>query len=251
MRVFRAVELLIEKIKKDYSDDISLVVIMGSHLYNDTHAKSDLDMYFIPKTPKGFNLGFVFIIDGIGFDFWPIPWERIDRIASWDERIVSILTEGQVEYYGTEEDLAKFNLYKQRALDVSNKGHFIWKAREKINSSFMQYFEVEKSETLSEMRKNGIKLIYSVTEALSLLNRIPIKRGRGKLLSEIMSMPLIPEGFEKFYKVLFDSEDLHEIKKSLVNLFQNTRYLIKKEETKDLLGSFKNEAAGFYEEQSV
>ena len=109
-----AAELLIEKIKKDYKDDIALVVMMGSRLYNDTHKKSDLDLYFVPKTKRGEQLGFVFIIDGIGFDFWPISWERMERIANFDERIPAIISEGKVLYYGSNEDLARFTLLKEK-----------------------------------------------------------------------------------------------------------------------------------------
>jgi hypothetical protein len=92
MDLSRVADVLIDKIKKDYRDDIALVVIMGSYVYKDTHSKSDLDLYFVPKTGGGRNLGMVFIIDGIGFDFWPISWERLEGIADHNERITSIIT---------------------------------------------------------------------------------------------------------------------------------------------------------------
>ncbi len=53
MKPIYAVELLIEKIKRDYRDDVALVVIMGSTIYADTHSRSDIDMYFVPKTEAG------------------------------------------------------------------------------------------------------------------------------------------------------------------------------------------------------
>lgn len=74
MEPIKAAQILIEKIKQDYLEDIAVVVVMGSYIYNDTHRKSDLDMYFVPKTERGKNLGKVFIIDGVGYDFWPIHW---------------------------------------------------------------------------------------------------------------------------------------------------------------------------------
>lgn len=248
MKVLRAAELLIEKIKKDYQDDIAIVVIMGSHLYQQTHAKSDLDLYFIPKTDRGFKLGTVFIIDGIGYDFWPISWERIARIAAHDERIGAIITEGKVIYYGSDQDLEKFNHFKEKALDVHNEGHFFWKASEKMKSSYHDYVNLNRSTTLSEVRYNGIRLIYDVTEAISLLNRITIKRGRGKLLKEILAMPLIPQDFEKLYLTLFDSKDVDWIKSSLTQLFEHTETLVESIKASHQKGSFTDEAHGFYEE---
>jgi len=44
MNVIRAAELLIDKVKTDYKDDIALVVIMGSNIYGETHSRSDLDI---------------------------------------------------------------------------------------------------------------------------------------------------------------------------------------------------------------
>lgn len=63
MNIFKIAELFIEKISRDYPDDISLVAVMGSYIYNDTHDKSDLDLYFVPKTDRGYNLGFTFILN--------------------------------------------------------------------------------------------------------------------------------------------------------------------------------------------
>lgn len=248
MKVMKAAELLIEKIKKDYADDIAVVVVMGSHLYQATHSKSDLDLYFIPKTDRGFQLGTVFIIDGIGYDFWPISWDRIARIASHDERIGSIITEGKVIYYGTESDLEKFTMYKNKALDVSNVGHFLWKASEKIKSSYIRYVEVQKAETISQMRQKGIELIYAVTEALALLNRTTIKRGRGKLLSEILAMPHVPKDFEIQYQTLFTETDYTIIQSSLLSMFENTQELITSIQAKHQQHTFRDEAQGFYEE---
>lgn len=248
MIVTKAADLLIEKIKKDYKDDIAVVVMMGSHLYHETHSKSDLDMYFIPKTDRGFKLGTVFIIDGIGYDFWPISWDRISKIASHDERIGSIITEGKVIYYSTEEDLDKFNGFKTQALNVSNIGYFTHKAMQKIENAAMSYLELGQSTSLSKTRYHSIKVIYQVTEAISLLNRITIKRGRGKLLNEILSMPIVPNDFEKHYQTIFKSRDIDEIKVSIKSIYEGTRQIITETFRQQEQGSFKDAAEGFYEE---
>ena len=52
MKLIEIVDCLIEKIKKDYDGDISLVHIHGSYFYNDTHNLSDIDLYFVPKTQR-------------------------------------------------------------------------------------------------------------------------------------------------------------------------------------------------------
>jgi hypothetical protein len=99
MEPFEAVEILVEKIKKDYSGDVSLVHVHGSYFYNDTHELSDIDLYFVPKTERGFKLGQTFILNGIGFDFWALSWDRLERIANHEEKITSIITDGKIVYW--------------------------------------------------------------------------------------------------------------------------------------------------------
>ncbi len=247
MDVLKAADLLIDKIKKDYQDDVAIVVMMGSNLYQDTHNRSDLDLYFIPKTHRGYQLGFVFIIDGIGFDFWPISWERMERISRHEERIGSILIDGKILYYGNDDDLDRFNHLRDQAKDKSNQVLFIQKASDKINQVDDKYFRLMIAKDLSSARKEAIHIIYNVTEAISLLNQEPIKRGRGKLKSEILNMKLIPHQFEDLYDTVFKENQLEEIKKAYQYLIIETKSLIKSHIRK-VNNSFKDEAYGFYEE---
>ena len=128
--LMRLTDILIDKIKRDYKDDVSIVHIHGSYAYGDIHDLSDLDIYLIPKTQRGFNLGCTFIFDGIGCDFWALSWERLERIASHDERTASIITDGKVLYYGSDEDLERFEQLKTRAADTSNRKEWLTRARE-------------------------------------------------------------------------------------------------------------------------
>jgi hypothetical protein len=249
MKLLRAAEILIEKIKKDYKDDIAVVVVMGSYIYNETHSRSDLDMYYVPKSERGKNLGKVFIIDGIGFDFWPISWERLEGIANHDEKITSIVTEGRVIYCSSEEDLARFNQLKEKGLDTSDRGKFIRKAQEKFNETYKAYFKMVNAENLSEVRIYAMEIIFSVTYAIALLNRTTVKRGRGKLKKEIMDMSLVPKDFSALYDTVFVSGDIIEIKNAYRQLMCNTEDLISNEQNriKEHV-SFADKLDGFYEE---
>jgi len=212
MSVIRAAELLIEKIKTDYKDDIALVVIMGSYIYGETHNRSDLDMFFVPNTERGYNLGFTFVLDGIGFDYWPISWERLERIANFDERITSIITEGRVLYYSSAADIERYNQIKKKALGTRERKKFINKASEKLNEVYKVYWELLNAYNISDASKYAIGIIYTITYALALLNRITVKRGRGKLKQEILNMPLVPDGFSELYDTVFTISDIDAFK---------------------------------------
>lgn len=249
METLRAADILIEKIKKDYKENVAVVVIMGSTIYGDTHSRSDLDMYFVVNDPRGNELGMTFIIDGIGFDFWPISWDRLERIASYDERITSIITEGRILYYSTEKDLSRFKDLRDRALDVSDSKKFLEKSRKAFDPVYRKYFLMESTDQLSEVRKLGISIINSLAWSLALLNKTTIKRGRGKLKSEIMEMALLPDNFEVTYDVIFESNSIDDVKKSIYNLMLNTEELISGVERSTIKRpDFRDQLNGFYEE---
>lgn len=249
MSVIRAAELLIEKISKDFKDDIALVVIMGSYIYGETHSRSDLDMFFVPNTERGYNLAFTFVIDGIGFDYWPISWERLERIANFDERITSIITEGKVLYYSSAADIERYNQIKKKALDTTERKKFIYKASEKLNEVYKVYWKHLNANIISDARKYAIGIIYTITYALALLNRITVKRGRGKLKQEILNMPLVPEGFSELYDTVFTTSDIDAFKKAYGQLIKNTESLISREKEKiSEKVSFAGALNGFYEE---
>jgi len=248
MDVRQAANLLIEKIKTDYKDDIALVVMMGSHLYNDTHAMSDLDMYFIPKTERGYALGFVFIIDGIGFDFWPIAWDRIERIARREEKITSIVTEGHVLYHGTDDDLRRFESLRRDSLKGLTRDDRLNKSKTHLTSAKASFHPFHGALSLTESRRCAIDVLGHLTECLAVLNNTMITRGRGKIPSEIRAMSRVPEGFLEAYDAVLLSRFPKEIKDALLRLISMTESLFKEESAVTEPVPFKSYATGFYEE---
>jgi len=249
MNLIRVVELLIEKIKSDYKDDIALVAIMGSYIYGETHSRSDLDMFFVPNTERGYNLGFTFIIDGIGFDYWPVSWERLERIANYDERITSIITEGKVVYYSSIADMERYDQIRKKALDTGEKKKFIDKAIKRFNEVYKIYWKLLNAYSISDARKYAIEIICVITDAIALLNRTTIKRGRGKLKQEIINMLLVPDGFSELYDTAFIVNDSTAIQKACRQLIKNTENLIIREKDKfSKKVPFADALDGFYEE---
>ncbi len=244
----KVIDLLINKIKQDYQDDIAMVVMMGSHLYHDTHAKSDLDLYFIPKTARGYRLGFVFIMEGIGFDFWPISWERIERIARREERTTSIITEGKILYHGSKTDLDRFESYRRMALDTAHQDRLNHLADDQLKDARSAWFDVSQATTLSQSKRHAMTVLGYLTEAISLYNGIPIKRGRGKLKKEILDMPLIPEGFSDYYETIFVATKIEAIQRATRDLIVSTRTMFNHHQTTKPQQDFQSLATGFYEE---
>lgn len=244
MQVYEAANILIEKIKRDYPEDISVVVVMGSHIYQATHKKSDLDLYFVPKTDRGYELGQVFIMQDIGFDFWPISWDRMERIAHHDERISSIISEGQVIYAGSDEDLYRFNQLREKTLDYTYP-EYQKQVMNKFDSVYQAYVNLLNQKTKEKTRIQMVKVLYILTETLALLNKQAIKRGRSYLKDEILSMKLIPTHFSVDYDRLFMEDDPKIIQETLLRMIHEIKALVY---PKQALKSLSQEGEGFYEE---
>lgn len=226
MKPIRAAELMIEKIKKDYPEDVSIFIIHGSTIYKDTHHYSDLDMFFVPKTARGFQLGFTCIIDEIGYDFWALDWKRLERIANHEERIVSIITEGQIVYCNCPEDLARWETLRKKALDTENKPRLLSLAQQQLESAAVDVVTAQLADSLSGIRASCIGFLYKLGHSLALLNGTSIKRGRKYLLQELLEMPFIPESLAPLYTSLFFSKEREVILQALLQLWKNSCTLL-------------------------
>ncbi len=249
MDAMKAVELLIEKIKRDYAEDISFVVMMGSRIYQDTHPKSDVDLYYTAKTKRGENLAQVFIIDGVGFDFWCIPWERLERMAEYEENKTSIIREGRLLYAGNEEDRQKFEQLRKKALDTADRWKFVCKARKQFQTVFEPYFRLMQANDLHEARMEAFGVLYPLTWSIALLNRDMVRRGRARLKGELLKMPLLPKDFSVLYDVVFQTKDIKELQDTYTRLITNMDTLISSQE--GMLRPhmpFHQKLAGLYEE---
>lgn len=107
----KILEIIVSKVERDLFQDVAIVVCYGSFVTGKQHRYSDIDFFFIPKTKKGLQLSFQFIIDGIGYDFWPITWERIRNISELNDQLESILLEGKILFYSSKDDLERFETF--------------------------------------------------------------------------------------------------------------------------------------------
>jgi hypothetical protein len=244
MDLIEIADCLIEKIKKDYDGDVSLVHVHGSYFYNDTHDLSDIDLFFVPKTQRGYNLGLTFILNGIGCDYWALSWERLERIANHEEKIASIITDGKILYYHSEEDLERFNKLKEKAGHIIDKDKYRNNGKEIIKDMYKYYFKIANNNDIVEIRKNTINIIYVLSFGLAQLNCTSIKRGRKYLKNEILSMKLIPDNFEYIYENLFIEKNTDTIKKLLYSLIESAEKLFEDNSR----GTFFDNFNGFYEE---
>lgn len=249
MTLQKVLDAFVDKIRRDYADDVSILHVHGSYAYGDTHDLSDLDLYFVPKTPRGENLACTFILDGVGYDFWGISWQRLENIAAHEESTASIITEGRLVYHADDEDLRRFEALRQKALQGRQEGDAAEDAAEKLAPAYQCLYRMRHSTDLAEVRGLAIKAIYTLSFALARLNRRPIARGRKLLKQELLAMPLVPQDFEALYDTAFTAKTPGEIAEAFDRLVGNTARLIEKQREGTAKAiPFGRLFGGFYEE---
>lgn len=85
----------------------------GSHFNGTETEYSDVDCYFIPKTDRGWEFAADFLLAGVGYDVFPLSWERARGIAQLKEPLVPLVGDAVVLYAGSPEDASRFQALQE------------------------------------------------------------------------------------------------------------------------------------------
>lgn len=249
----KIIDTLIGKIKGEYRNDIAVVVCYGSYITGSAYQKSDLDFFYIPKTNKGYKLNMQFIIDDIGYDFWPLSWERAERIANFEETFISIIAEGVVVYYSEPEDIKRFNFLKKRIKELTtNADHnniLIQKAEKLLVQAKSIYFDMKyMSKEYEEVDSNCSQILSLLSHVTALLNSTYIKKGVYNIEYETKNFSMLPENYLEHFNSAIRSSCLSSKKEFIEKLIINVVELLQKKKSKQKTQITNEEFKGFYEE---
>lgn len=251
--IMRITEIIKKKIEENYADDVAIFAYYGSYATGHHDDLSDLDFFFIPKTDRGRELNIQFIIDGIGFDLFPIAWERVGRIAALNQPITAVITKAQVLYSASQEDLERFTALKNGLESLFDEKHLevmLGKANEYLNDAALNMSNMymntsDLTATKMEAEKMLVNLLYSI----AFINCKYYTRGMGMAVKEALGFEKLPEQFEELVSgIIMSTTPDHVISKSQ-SLIDRTRILLGR--AKNALADrepYETLFAGYYEE---
>jgi len=225
MKPSKYVDAVLEMVKTKYHDQIDIVTVYGSYARDEMHPHSDIDMFFIPRTNEGFSATFEVIIDDVGYDFFPISWNRLEGIAHYKEPLVSLLLEGTVLFHHDEEAFAKYKHLQQVAKDYQEFEGSIRLLQEEIKALYFDY-----PSSLPEILSKCILMV-------AYKNKTYLKKGTLYFEEELASMQK-PHLFVENIKFLISEPSLKQTKKFI----QDTFDFVEEKNTSQI------HAEGFYEE---
>lgn len=254
--VFDVSSALIERIQRDYAEDVAIAAYYGSYTDGTATERSDLDFFYIPANPKGYGAGLSFILDGRSFDFWPIDWERAESMARLEDSKTGILADCKLLYVRSDEDLERFNNLKLQIKDIRSfegEERFLDMAEKTLKSVYPFLWEMRRAgigKSFSFYRLQAFEVVAPVLEAIALANRTYLRKGWGKNLTEIYNLPVRPAELEQVMNTIMRSGEPPAIIGACEHLVDSVKRVI--DEQRSLLQpstpQYAQGAEGFFEE---
>lgn len=221
----KIIDMVIEKAKTKFPEDIAIIGLTGSFSTGDYHEKSDLDLIIINNTPRGWEIAYGFIYDDVGYDIYCTPWEtRIEDQSKLESPMVSCLVELQILYCAKPEYLERLKAYQQQALELLAKPigkECLDRARKSLDNAKRNYADTTLSEDLGAVRYASGNVIYEIVNALTSMNNTYIKRGVKRYLEDIRSHQYLPDGFEERYRAVIEANTIEEIRSAAAALLRS------------------------------
>ncbi|GEM44641.1 nucleotidyltransferase domain-containing protein [Deinococcus cellulosilyticus] len=232
LNVFEVADVLVQHIRQTCAEDIALVAYYGSYAQGTATLRSDLDFFFIPATEKGYRQSFQFVVEDIAFDFWPISWERADKMARFEEGFTTLIADSVVIHVRSEHDHQRFLKLREQIAERQqpDSGHpFEALARQHIKQVFEPLYQLRQQaekENLAGCVDAAAQILSVVLQTLALLNRTYFRRGWGKNLDQVRAFVQKPGDLEVQITRIMEATQPQEVQEHCEGLVQDTLDLL-------------------------
>jgi len=224
----KLINMVIERVKRDFPDDIVLIGFTGSFSHNNFYEKSDLDLCIVHDTVSFGKLWETFLFDGVAYSFVYISWDNLESKAALERIGVSGLTDLQIIYCTKPEYLEKFNGLREKALRLMaepiNKDS-LERAKKHMNFAKQEYAITMLSDDLGTARYASSRLLFNLVNTLVSLNNTCIKQGIKRYLDEVLTYRYLPDNFYSEYISVIESKTVCEIRNAALLLLSGVTQL--------------------------
>lgn len=199
---------VIEQIKTKDPEDVDLLIAHDSHEVGKDEHGTSFD-YFVPANERGMELARTFIIDGVGHDLYPRPWERLEGMAECNDDGIFTLYRGKIVYARNDEVRERYLALQQRMNDHLKDRQFCYrKALEQLDMAMNLYSTLMFEDMLTRARLSGGYIIDCLNKAIGFLN------GTVAVVycEEITSLSDLSQNYNVYRKALYTASNVQEIK---------------------------------------
>lgn len=247
------IDIVIQKVRKEYQNDIDLIGVCGSFFTGDFHEKSDLDLLVVLNNERGRGFSTCFILEGVGYDFYGSTWTKLEKLASFDHTFVSHVIDVDIVYCREPECRERFIELRQKALNIINNPmtpEILVKSRKHLEEATLAFGKIMLEDEIGEVRKLSGDIIYHLTNTVCFLNHSYFKLGVKHQLEEMLAMKRVPKCFEEYFIDVMHAASIPNIKETAARLIKTVKELYDEiaEETLEKAVPTKDNLKGTYEE---
>lgn len=219
------IDWAMEQIKTKYPEDVALLIGQVGACKLPTDEQQMAFDFFIPATERGNQLAQTFIIEDMGYDLYPISWERLEGIADIKEpRMLFAFVKGEILYAKSEAEQERFYALKRRLQDnLKNKTITFEKALEFLNTAMEIFQTMLFEESLCTVRKAAGGISCYLMNALAMLNGTYLRNGYEYLGLEMKRLESIPEEFSTVYQQMLHAQTIEALQQHCYELIKITR----------------------------
>lgn len=193
-----------------YEGQIALIV--GDRYGNKTPADGDglTLQFFVPRTPEAEGIAKAFVIEDLGYDYFGVPWERLERTAALKEGFIRGLAESEVLWADTPEDEKRFYALRETLFkNLQNPAYTSRILAWRLENAMEIYKTLAFEDDLCAVRKGAVCIGLELSEALAAVNGTYLKRGE---IGTVTPLPLlktlrhVPEGFIEALAAVTDAK---------------------------------------------
>ncbi len=212
----------------EFHGAVSMVLTYGSYINGTANALSDVDFYFIPKTDDGYRMSKTFIIDGVGYDLFPMSWERVEGLADLNESITPCLADVRILYSNSDEDLQRFRALQNRLAGHLRDGEYmLHKASDRLKQAKATYGTMLLEDGIGETRTCAGFIAMSLSEAVAYANHTYFHRGLKKQVEDLRAMKSIPADFLNLYDEIVRADTVEGLRGVSSRMIHNTESFLR------------------------
>ena len=197
-------------VRNHYAGKVALVCLYGSHINGAANEHSDVDCYFVPKTEEGMALARTFLLEGVGYDLFPMSWQRLEAIARLEQSHQSLVRDVQVLYADSPEDLEKLEAVRRQLRDNLADPVFRGReARERFVRACSRLPLADDDLKTARLKAGG--LLMDVAEVFAFGQGEYYHYGLKRQFPDLLALPQLPEGLEKDYLAVLKAKTSAEI----------------------------------------
>ena len=219
------VEWSINKIKTEYKEDVALLIGQVGGGKIPTDEQNMIFDFFIPATERGYKLSRTFIIEDMGYDLYPISWERLEKIANIEEpRMIFAFAKGEVIYARSSEDKLRFeNLKNEMLSKLQDKNIQTFKSLEYLGTAQEIFQTMLFEESLCNIRKAAGGVCSFLINSIAMVNGTYLESGYMNLTNDLHNMKEYPDKFEQIFNEMLQEVNIDGIRGKTYELIKIAR----------------------------